>query len=255
MRKSTHLSDRELLLTIDGELPDRTLQRFRNHLLACWACRCRGQELEATIAKFVQLNSSAAKDSLPAGPRSLFRARLAKLAQEPPQASWPLTPWIWGAAGAVAALLAILVVPAWIHPQTVKAVEVSIPDPTLTPGATLVMGREQVCKLQNVKNRSVSDALKRKVFANYGIHEAFAKAYEVDYLITPALGGAEDVHNLWPQSYGETEWNAYAKDALEDRLRELVCQGEIDLATAQREIAQNWIAAYKKYVRPNAPVP
>jgi hypothetical protein len=34
-----------------------------------------------------------------------------------------------------------------------------------------------------------------------------------------------------------------------------VCGGKIDLKTAQREIAVNWIEAYKKYVSPNPPVP
>jgi len=37
------------------------------------------------------------------------------------------------------------------------------------------------------------------------------------------------------------------KDALEDRLRNMVCSGQIDLATAQREISRDWVAAYKKY--------
>jgi len=40
-------------------------------------------------------------------------------------------------------------------------------------------------------------------------------AYEVDYLITPELGGATDIRNLWP--YGDTVWNAHVKDQLEDR--------------------------------------
>jgi hypothetical protein len=76
----------------------------------------------------------------------------------------------------------------------------------------------------------------------------------VDYLITPALGGADDIHNLWPQSYKATVWNAEVKDALEDHLRNLVCGGELDLATAQREIATNWIEAYKKYFHTDRPL-
>jgi hypothetical protein len=39
------------------------------------------------------------------------------------------------------------------------------------------------------------------------------------------------------------------KDALERKLHNLVCAGELDLKTAQREIASNWIEAYKKYVK------
>jgi hypothetical protein len=38
---------------------------------------------------------------------------------------------------------------------------------------------------------------------------------------------------------------------LEDRLHALVISGKLDLKTAQREIATDWIAAYKKYVGPS----
>jgi len=38
------------------------------------------------------------------------------------------------------------------------------------------------------------------------------------------------------------------KDALEDQLNELVCGRRIALAHAQRLIAENWVAAYRRYV-------
>jgi hypothetical protein len=61
-----------------------------------------------------------------------------------------------------------------------------------------------------------------------------------------------------PQSlarpYTGSPWNAYVKDALEDHLRGMVCSGQLDLATAQHEIAVNWIAAYKKYFRTRRPL-
>ena len=40
------------------------------------------------------------------------------------------------------------------------------------------------------------------------------------------------------------------------KLHKLVCAGQLDLKTAQREIATDWIEAYKKYVRkiPSTPV-
>jgi hypothetical protein len=44
------------------------------------------------------------------------------------------------------------------------------------------------------------------------------------------------------------------KDALEDRLRRMVCAGQIDLATAQHEIAVTGIAAYKKYFHTDRPL-
>jgi len=71
--------------------------------------------------------------------------------------------------------------------------------------------------------------------------------YEIDFLIAPSLGGAEDIRNLWPQPYKLPVWNAHKKDALEERLHQLVCQGRLDLSTAQNEIATDWVAAYKKY--------
>ena len=43
------------------------------------------------------------------------------------------------------------------------------------------------------------------------------------------------------------------KDALERKLHKLVCAGQLDLKTAQREIASNWIEAYKKYVNETPP--
>jgi hypothetical protein len=45
-------------------------------------------------------------------------------------------------------------------------------------------------------------------------------------------------------------WNARVKDRLENRLHHLVVVGQVDLKTAQRDIAEDWIAAYKKYVGP-----
>ena len=72
----------------------------------------------------------------------------------------------------------------------------------------------------------------------------------VTRLISLELGGSNSIKNLWPESYRTTPWNARVKDRLEDKLHELVCSGQLDLQTAQRAIASNWIEAYKKYVGP-----
>jgi hypothetical protein len=132
-------------------------------------------------------------------------------------------------------------------------VPMSAPTATITPGVARTASKEDVCGTNQGKNRAVPVALRRKVFELYGIPRADPRAYEVDYLITPALGGSDDIGNLWPQSYSATVWNARVKDALEDRLHELVCRGDLDLATAQREISTDWITAYKKYFRTERP--
>jgi len=97
--------------------------------------------------------------------------------------------------------------------------------------------------------------MREEVFKEYGIVNARPEDYEIDYLIAPGLGGTEEIHNLWPQPFKSAKWNAYVKDDLEERLHQMVCSGDLDLPTAQREIANDWIAAYKKYFHTDAPLP
>jgi hypothetical protein len=44
------------------------------------------------------------------------------------------------------------------------------------------------------------------------------------------------------------------KDALEDHLHRLVCDGSVALRTAQNEIARDWVAAYKKHFDTEVPI-
>lgn len=259
-----HLSDQDLLLDVDGELSTRDEKRVRAHLKACWKCRVRRDELETAISDFVHFHHGQfeAKVPPPDGPRALLKAQLAQLAATEPNQS---SSWLalrhslrWALAITACILLAL-----WLflsHVVRYRALRpqvaiVSIPDSRLTPGAALLVDRRQLCTEPNIKNKAVPVALQRRVLEEYGISGAEPRAYEIDYLITPALGGADDIHNLWPQSYSATTWNADVKDALEDRLREMVCNGNLDLTEAQQEIARNWIAAYKKYFHTDKPLP
>jgi hypothetical protein len=131
--------------------------------------------------------------------------------------------------------------------------DISEPKNSLTPGETRRVTLDDVCTAppeQTAATLPVS--VRQQVFREYGIRDVRANAYEVDYLITPELGGASSIRNLWPQPYSAT-WNAHVKDELEDRLHGLVCSGQVDLATAQREISRDWIAAYKKYFHTDKP--
>ena len=237
-----HISDQNLLQFLDAELAAREQARVAAHLAECWTCRARKQEMEEAIADFVRLP----KPQLPPeeGPRALLTARLARMERARPR-NWQL------AAGICALLLAGLTIGQFWRQST--RVVFTVPDPRLTPGATVLLSSREVCRASDTKNKAVPVALRKKVFEAYGITHAEPRSYEVDYLITPALGGADDIHNLWPQSYSDTVWNAQVKDDLEDHLRSLVCEGKLDLATAQREIAGNWIEAYKKYFHTDRP--
>jgi hypothetical protein len=72
--------------------------------------------------------------------------------------------------------------------------------------------------------------------------------WEEDHLIPLELGGdPRSPDNLWPEPWFGP-WNAHIKDALETKLKTMVCAGQIDLVAAQHAIAADWVAAYTKYV-------
>jgi hypothetical protein len=257
--KDQHIAHNELVATADGELVGNRAAQVREHLTACWSCRAQMKEIEDTIADFVRAHQDAITLPQIEAPRAMLRARLAELAIQPPP-SWRdrfAEYFVAGnrfayVAGGMAGLTAILFV--------VGVVQVSrqqfrlMPNPTLTPGATLPISQAQVCEMPSGEGRVIPASVGRQVFDHYGIDRPRPRDYELDYLIAPELGGANDPRNYWPQPYGVSEWNAHVKDALEDRLHELVCDNKLSLATAQHDISSNWIAAYKKYFQTQKPI-
>lgn len=140
-----------------------------------------------------------------------------------------------------------------------RAADPQRPDPQLTPGVVTNVPVEEILAPGYAKRaRHVTAATKRQVFIDYfGRVPALPGQYEIDHLISLELGGANDIKNLWPQSYLSTPFNAHIKDKLEDHAAALV-RNELKLhghaaATAllqqiQHEIASDWVAAYHKYV-------
>ena len=227
-----HLTDRQLLAAPNP------------HVETCAQCQERLAELTGALEAF-----SESIHAQPLPQKDAARARLIKAMAA--ERARPPFPWTQLAA---AACIVLSVALGWTALSARKAPSLATPDPRLTPGATVAASRAEVCNAPNPKNKAVPASLERLVFEEYGIRSAQGRVYEVDYLITPALGGADDIRNLWPQPYTQTVWNAQVKDELEDYLHDMVCQGRLDLATAQREIAGNWIAAYKKYFHTERPL-
>jgi hypothetical protein len=288
MRYETfHLSEQELLLAADGELSPRKMRKVRAHLDACWSCRARLREVEGAILDFVRIHQRTLNPKLPpaAGPRALFRARLAARAAVSRPGIWqrflaagsaivhsidestPLTGDFRARIGismacaclALALALFLLMMSNRMTPDRqpglAEAVLDTTPDPQLTPGMTLPLTSRDLCLSANQQEApALPRSVALKVFAAYGITNPGPRTYEVDYLITPELGGAADIRNLWPQPYRAVAWNAHAKDALEDHLYKLVCRGSLDLAVAQHDISTDWISAYKKYFRTQEPL-
>jgi len=246
--EDAHPSDREILMAADGELPARRAARLRAHLAACGACRARMAELDTGIREFMEFHRASLDSRLPSasGPRALLKARLAEVSTAR-GAGVRLSHALVMAAGVV--ILAMAATVSMRNSFTWPAV----PRANLTPGAALAEDRAAVCSV-GPGQPAVPARLRQQVFARYGLPLTRADAYEVDYLITPELGGSPDVRNLWPEPYANIVWNAHVKDALEDRLRDLVCSGALDLYTAQRDLATDWIAAYKRYFHTNKPI-
>ena len=250
-----HLTDRELLQALDGELPVERLAAVDRHLGECQTCNAR----HAVIASAAAASAAAYRSIMGSeAPIQRSRARLsAALARETavPRRSWlVLTPAV--AMAAVVALAAT----ASIYLQSAPATNVlaanhrvSLPVSSITPGATWEVSLEELCA-SSPRVRPITPAMRATVVHAYGVEAVSTDQYELDYLITPELGGATDARNLWPQKYASPIWNARVKDELERLLPQLVCNRQLDLATAQRDMASDWIAAYKKYFNTDLPL-
>lgn len=259
MLQDRHISDHELTQAADGELAGLRMDEVQAHLSRCWKCRARHAELENAVTEFVRLQQTL-DDQIPPNQcaTARLRAHLAELAAQQ-SAEFQHWPFEWKRHAMAAALGAVgiaLLVFAILGTFGSSATARSLPDSRLTPGATRYISKEQVCVVPaEDDDRAVPKELATRVFQQYGIRKPRPRAYEMDYLITPALGGADDIRNLWPQPYENGVWTSKVKDALEDYLRTLVCDGKMDLTAAQHEIASNWIGAYRKHFRTESPLP
>lgn len=260
-----HLSDQDLLLYADGELAPRRAAEMRGHLAACWSCRTRAADMEGAIADFVHLHQSRVDGQMPRGDglRSSLRAQMAAATAAGPAPHLGIfSSSIFRQAACACVAVLILAAAAWklhsglLQPEPVLRVQArALPDRTLTPGYTRPVKISELCRRRQPNGPPDEDvSMELKVFREYGLPVSASKSYELDYLIAPDLGGADDARNLWPEPYGSTAWNAHVKDELEERLHTMVCDGQIDLATAQKDIATDWIAAYKRYFHTQTPL-
>jgi hypothetical protein len=264
MQTHTHLSDRDLVLALDGELPPWRQAAIDAHLVECASCRTR--QTGMGDAACVAVRPCRPAGYLEGHDRSRERLRAAlvdmtRLGKAPAGGRFASTfsraPH-WAMIGAALFLLALFgrIASSEFHAIGTAALveEDALPIASLTPGATWNVTVQELCSPVAREQRPISAAVRHQVLRGYRMEQVAADEYELDYLITPELGGAPDVQNLWPQRYASRNWNAYVKDQLERHLPKLVCNGTVPLQTAQRDIAVDWIAAYKKYFRTELPL-
>ena len=130
------------------------------------------------------------------------------------------------------------------------------PNPALTPGAAVPgVSVEQVCApgyASTGRNPGLLD--EQSVFLLYQLdYPASLSGYRVDRLIPTELGGADTLPNLWPEP--TTPQTAGRKDQLAGWLHQLVCSDAVPLETAQRQVADDWYAAWLRYGGTNSPAP
>jgi len=141
-----------------------------------------------------------------------------------------------------------------------------LPDRHCTPGAVNPLVTQAnigstICRARYTATirppESVTEAEKKASAAAYDYTGSLHTA-EYDHLISLELGGdPNDPANLWiePNDKPSAKSTSNTKDALENKLHDLVCSGQVSLSVAQRAIATNWVAAYQMYDASAPPTP
>jgi hypothetical protein len=254
-----HPSDEALLAAIDKELPQSRALEIDLHLASCEACRRQRDRLESASTDLMAIADASGGET--SQRTAQLRARLStRLATMPePHATWLPASMTTTAAlfAAVIGLAAVL----WLRSGLLQRDSASAsiepaarPIHAVTPGAVQPIDVAELCAGRVPVREAVTPEIRQAILHDYQMETVRPDEYELDYLITPELGGSSDRRNLWPERYASRVWNARVKDDLERLLPSLVCQGTLDLATAQQDIATDWIAAYQKYFHTDRPV-
>jgi len=89
---------------------------------------------------------------------------------------------------------------------------------------------------------------KSRLMKESGLPAADAPKVEVDFLVPLGLGGhPRKAENLWLQPV-EGNWGVRTKDRLENKLRHMVCSGEISLLEARDAMRTDWKMAARYYL-------
>jgi len=268
-----HPGDHLLLLAAARELPRWRQSRVDTHLAGCARCRTRAARLQSAFAAVGMAERAEARGHPegarrhPEGPRLRLARALARHEPNAPK-RWTRARTLaarpggtpWGRriveTGAVAALV-LLAAALWRVGMTGRETALArsgvLPMSTMTPGRIAPLTAAELCAGAR-PSRIVKADVREQVLRDYGMDRVAEETFELDALITPELGGMPVPENLWPQRYASPIWNAHVKDALEARLAERVCRAEMTLHEAQRDLAIDWVAAYRRHFDTDRPL-
>jgi uncharacterized protein DUF3761 len=123
------------------------------------------------------------------------------------------------------------------------------PDRSCSPGAyNAALTRAVICSgsFRTTTARNVPESEKFAVEREYGLAaRPYGRTLEIDHIVSLELGGSNSIANLFPEP-GSGTASYHVKDRLENRLHALVCNGSLGLRKAQRELAADWEALYRR---------
>jgi len=168
VRKFVHISDQQILLYADGELPWLDAIRIRTHMAICAACRTRMAHMQDTLIEATEVHRQVDPPIAHlSGPRALLKARLAELARI---SAYPSGQLRFARSLAYLCALALLTaIGAGVSRQYSRSHSNTefgmLPNPGFTPGSTRQVSLAEICSADRDEViRNVSGPVQQKVF-------------------------------------------------------------------------------------------
>lgn len=125
----------------------------------------------------------------------------------------------------------------------------ALPDRRCSPGAYYTkLTKRVICSadFRTSSIRNVPTSEKHAVEMEYGLApRGYGSTMEIDHIVSLELGGSNDISNLFPEK-AAAHPGFHVKDKLENKVKTLVCAGQITLRAARQQIAANWERLYRK---------
>ena len=143
-----------------------------------------------------------------------------------------------------------------------------LPDPTCTPGAIDPTINEAnlgstLCRKGGYTAAiappdTLTEPVKRKLLAAYGIPADQIGDFELDHLVAMPVGGASDTRNLWPEpntfrQFTKSSGWVNDKDVVETYLFHAICDGKVSVDAARGAMAADWTTAVNRLGLPPVP--
>lgn len=123
----------------------------------------------------------------------------------------------------------------------------NVPDPAITPGEVATTDIVLVCQHgYSATVRKTTQDMKRDTYNAYRVRGS-RKHWKIDHLVPLSMGGADSMKNIWPSDFKAGKYNAAAKDRLELKIRDLVCNGTLSVEEGQALFMDDWRDAYDEY--------